>query len=247
MRIALLGAGSIGTVLAQRLSDIGHEVKVANSRAPETVNEDVLRSGATATWAADVTDDADVVIVSVNYSAISSVAEHVRAAPGGAVVIDASNYYPRRDGPIEGLGGGQNESEWVRAVYGRPVVKAWNTITTDSFIHKASEPGSPARVALPVSADDEQHRATAMSLVEQTGFDAFDAGPLRDSWRQQPGTPAYATDLDRDQLDAALERADARRAARRRDLLISIIEERAGDEDGNLDQASMVALARLIF
>ena len=61
------------------------------------------------------------------------------------------------------------------------------------------------------------HRAKAlvMDLVEELGFDAVDAGSLDESWRQQPGTPVYAADLDRDGVAAALARdASAERPMR---------------------------------
>ena len=45
-------------------------------------------------------------------------------------------------------------------------------------------------------------------LVEDTGFDAFDAGTLAESWRQQPGAPCYCTDLTREELPAALAAAE---------------------------------------
>lgn len=59
-----------------------------------------------------------------------------------------------------------------------------------------------------------------MELVEATGFEALDSGSLVDSWRQQPGTPAYCTELTSDQLKAALRSADKSRASGNRDALI---------------------------
>jgi hypothetical protein len=50
-------------------------------------------------------------------------------------------------------------------------------------------------------------------LIRALGFDTIDAGPLADSWRQQPGTPAYCRDLDSGALKAALAQADAVRIA----------------------------------
>ena len=70
-----------------------------------------------------------------------------------------------------------------------------------------------------------------MALVEDTGFDAFDAGSLADSWRQQPGTPAYCTDLATTELPDALAAADAKRSPRRRDLVFAALTERFGPED----------------
>ncbi|XKK39001.1 NAD(P)-binding domain-containing protein [Nocardiopsis sp. ARC36] len=246
MRIGILGAGKIGSTLAERLSKAGHEVSVANSRDPKTVNAAALSTGATPVWAADVTAGADVVVVSVNLGQIPDVATLVSQAPAGATIIDTSNYFPHRDGVVEAIENGQVESLWVQEQYQRPVVKAWNAITTGSFDEKASQPGSAGRIAIPVAADDETQRATAMALVEETGFDAFDAGVLADSWRQQPGTPAYTTDLTIDQLPAALAKADARYSARRRDLMMAVVSERI-EAEGELDHDRLIALVRALF
>jgi len=59
-----------------------------------------------------------------------------------------------------------------------------------------------------------------MELVEVTGFDALDAGSLCDSWRQQPGTPAYCTELTTNELKSALRSADRSRAPANRDALL---------------------------
>lgn len=246
MKIGILGAGNIGSTLAERLSTAGHEVAVANSRDPKTVNPAALSTGASAVWAADVTAGADVVIVSVGLAQIPQVAPLVSRAATAATVIDTSNYFPHRDGRIAALENGQVESLWVQEQYQRPTVKAWNAITTQSFDDKSSQPGSSDRIAIPVAADDDTQRAAAMALVEATGFDAFDVGVLADSWRQQPGTPAYTTDLTIDQLPAALAKADARRSARRRDLMIEIITERI-EADGVFDDDRLIALARALF
>ena len=52
-----------------------------------------------------------------------------------------------------------------------------------------------------------------LRLIDALGFDAIDAGTLADSWRQQPGTPAYCRDLDVNGLKAALAEADAAQIA----------------------------------
>ena len=50
-------------------------------------------------------------------------------------------------------------------------------------------------------------------LIRSLGFDAIDSGTLADSWRQQPGTPAYCHDLDAEALTTALAEADAGQVA----------------------------------
>jgi predicted dinucleotide-binding enzyme len=247
MKIGIIGAGNIGRILAERLSRRGHDVSIANSRAPETVDAWALSTGATAVWAADASAGADVVIVSVNFGQIPGMADLIAKAPADAVIIDTSNYFPLRDGAIESVEEGQVESGWVQEQYGRPIVKAWNTITTASFRDKATPAGSPDRIALPTVADDDADRAVGMRLVEETGFAAFDAGVIADSWRQQPGSPVYTTDLTAEELPAALDRAQRDRSALRRDLMMKVYLERIDADGHEPDPARQLALTRAMF
>ncbi|WP_106403122.1 NADPH-dependent F420 reductase [Actinocorallia populi] len=247
MKIGILGVGHIGKTLAQRLSAAGHEVKVANSRGPETIGADVLASGGRAVTAAEVVADVDAVILSIPFSNLPQVAPLITGVPADTVVIDTSNYYPMRDSRNEAVDAGQVESLWVAEQLGRPVAKAWNTIGSDSLANKGKPAGSTDRIALPVAADSPRDRDLAMALVEDTGFDAFDAGTLAESWRQQPGTPCYGTDLTREELPGALAAADATRSPKRRDLAVAAIQERVGDATTNPDAEYGVRLSRALF
>jgi hypothetical protein len=48
----------------------------------------------------------------------------------------------------------------------------------------------------------------------------LDSGSLSDSWRQQPGTPAYCTELTKEELTKALEKANKEKAPFLRDKVI---------------------------
>lgn len=246
MRIGILGIGAIGGVLTQRLSAAGHQVKVANSRGPETIPAEVIASGGRAVAASDVVIDVDALIVSIPLSALPGVRSLIEDVPSNAVVLDTSNYYPVRDGAIGALDNGQVESLWVVEQLGRPVIKAWNAITSQSFEAKGKPAGSPDRIAIPVAADALSHRQLGMALVEDTGFDGFDAGTLAESWRQQPGAPAYCTDLLLDQLPAALAAAVRARSPRRRDLSFACVIELMQDPGDGLGQDFIVRLYRLL-
>lgn len=198
MRIGILGAGSIGATLARKLSEAGHEIKVANSRGPETISADATSTGAAAVDSAEVVADVDVLITSIPLSKMPAITPLIEQLPADAVILDTSNYYPLRDGRISALDDGKVESHWATEQLGRPVAKAWNAIGVDSFVAKGRPAGDPGRIAIPVAADREQDKAIALQLVEETGFDAVDAGSLTDSWRQQPGAPGYCTDLTRE-------------------------------------------------
>lgn len=142
MKIGILGVGHIGKTLTQRLSAAGHEVKVANSRGPRTIEADVLSSGGDAVTATEAVADVDVVILSIPLNRIPQVAPLIAGVPAGTVVIDTSNYYPARDDRIEAVDAGQVESLWVTEQLGRPVAKAWNAIGSHSFAIKGKPHGS---------------------------------------------------------------------------------------------------------
>ena len=204
MKIGILGAGTIGTTLARMLAAAGHDVKVANSRGPETIKPAVLETGARAATAEDAVRDIDVVILSMPQSGFEKVHPLIAALPNEIVVIDTSNYFPQRDGVNPAIEAGQVESEWVQAFFGRPVVKAWNAIGTVPFAEKGQPKGHPDRVAIPIAGDRAHDREIAKRLMDDTGFDGFDAGTLADSWRQQPGSPVYCTNLRHDEIAPAL-------------------------------------------
>ena len=54
-------------------------------------------------------------------------------------------------------------------------------------------------------------KAVVLRLVDELGFDGVDAGGLDESWRQQPDTPVYATDLDANGVRRALAKASKER------------------------------------
>ncbi len=214
MKIGIIGAGHIGGTLTRRLTALGHEVAVANSRGPETLAELAAATGACAVLATEAARDADVVIVTIPEKAIPLLPRGILdgSAPGAAVV-DTGNYYPRRDGRIAAIETGMAESRWVAQQLEHPVIKAFNNIQAQHLLELGKPAGSPGRIALPVAGDDQPAKATIMQLIDELGFDPVDAGDLDDSWRQQPGTPVYGADLDAEGVRRALAEASPERGA----------------------------------
>ena len=54
-------------------------------------------------------------------------------------------------------------------------------------------------------------RKVVISLLNEIGFDGIDVGDVGESWRHQPGTPAYANGLGAEALKKALAAADRSR------------------------------------
>jgi hypothetical protein len=215
MKIGIIGAGNIGGNLTRRLTGLGHDVRVANSRGPETLADLAAETGAQAVTAAEAVEGRDLVIVTIPEVKIPDLPSGLfDGAADGLVVVDTGNYYPQqRDGRIDEIEDGLTESRWVERQLGRPVVKAFNNIYAAHLLDKGLPAGDPKRIALPVAGDDEAAKATVLQLVDALGFDAVDAGGLDDSWRQQPGTPVYGTDLDAPGVRQALEQARPERPA----------------------------------
>ncbi len=213
MTIGIIGAGNIGAVLTRRLTKLGHQVFVANSRGPETLADLAAETGATAVSAHQAARSGEVVVVTIPQKNVPQLpADLFAGVPNDVAVVDTGNYYPRhRDGRIAEIEAGTTESRWVEQQLGRPVIKAFNTIYAQ-HLHDLGKPaGSAGRIALPVAGDDATAKALVLRLVEELGFDGIDAGSLDESWRQQPGTPVYTDDLDAAGVRRALAAAKPER------------------------------------
>jgi predicted dinucleotide-binding enzyme len=213
MKIGIIGAGNIGGTLTRRFTALGHEVFVANSRGPETLANLAAETGATPVTVEQAAQAGDVVIVTIPLKNIRSLPTALFAkTPKNVVVVDTGNYYPQqRDGRIDGIEDGMTESRWVEQQLGRPVVKAFNNIYAEHLYKLGRPAGMPGRIALPVASDDSAAKAVVLGLIEELGFDGVDAGGLDESWRQQPDTPVYGTDLDANGVRNALAKASKER------------------------------------
>lgn len=213
MKIGIIGAGHIGGTLARRFVALGHEVALANSRGPDSLKALVAEIGSTAVTVEEAVRDRDVVVVTIPEKAIPTLPPGLlKSARTDTVVIDTGNYYPQRDGRIDGIEQGLTESAWVAQQLGHTVVKAFNNIYAKHLLEKGQPAGSPTRIALPVAGDDAAAKTVVMGVVNELGFDAVDAGTLDESWRQQPGSPVYAADFDAAGVKDALAKATPVRA-----------------------------------
>lgn len=215
MRIGIIGSGSMGSTLARRLTKLGHQVSIANSRGPETLTAFAAETGATPASVVGAARTAEIAILAIPTKAVPDLPRELFAkVPNRVNVIDIGNYHPElRDGPIDAIDQGMLDSEWVAQQIGRPVIKAFNNIFARSLLDNGAPRGTKSRIALSVAGDSADAKAVVCRLVDDLGFDPVDGGVLADSWRQQPGTPAYCRDLDAAALQRALAEADRSRVA----------------------------------
>lgn len=218
MKIGIIGAGLIGKTLAQKLSTRGHHIVIANSRGPHTISF-ADGKGIQAVELRETINEVDAVIITIPFGKVADLPKGLfnqldRTVP----VIETMNYFPHRDGIIEDIEHGKAHSVWVQEQVGRPVVKAFNNIVAHSFAKFGQPGGASGRIALTVAGDHEAQKNIAKQLVDDTGFDAYDTGTIAESWRQQPGSPVYCTDLTLAEMNDALTKADKETIIRTRDI-----------------------------
>ncbi|UOG79087.1 NAD(P)-binding domain-containing protein [Streptomyces sp. CB09030] len=215
MKIGIIGAGNIGGNLTRRLTALGHDVSVANSRGPQTLTALAEETGATPVPVEEAARGAEIVVVTVPLKRVPDLPSGVLdGAADGFAVIDTGNYYPQRDGRIAGIEDeGRTESRWTEGHLGHPVVKAFNGTYAQDILDRHRPAGAPDRQALPVAGDDAAAKAKVRALIDELGFDTVDSGGIDDSWRQQPGTPVYGLRAGLEGVTEALAKASPERPA----------------------------------
>ncbi|MEV6178089.1 NADPH-dependent F420 reductase [Streptomyces sp. NPDC052016] len=214
MKIGIIGAGNIGGNLTRRLTALGHEVSVANSRGPHTLTALAEETGANPVTVEEAARGAEVVVVTIPVKAVPDLPKGLLdEAAEGAAVIDTGNYYPQqRDGRIAAIEDeGITESRWTERQIGHPVIKAFNGTYAQDILDRPRPAGDPDRIALPVAGDDEAAKAKVRALIDELGFDTVDAGGIDDSWRQQPDTPVYGLRGGVEEVTRALAEASPER------------------------------------
>lgn len=205
MKIGIIGAGRIGQAVARRLVTAGHEVMLSNAAGPESLAavKKALGGKAHAGTVQDAAAYGEVVFVAIPVAAMFDLPA---AELDGKIVVDATNYYPQRDGHIPELDDGSiGSSELLaRDLPGSRVVKAMNTMSYVRLASEAKPPGAAGRLAIPLAGDDLAAKAIVSGLIDDMGFDPVDAGTLADGRDQQPGTAVYDRPLEAEGVRAAL-------------------------------------------
>ena len=224
MIIGIIGAGEMGSTLARHYTEAGHRVKIANASGIEKLNALAKETGASPVLLANAVTDVDVIVVSIPFSAVQNLPnglfDNIR---DNTTIIDTCNYYPIVSGVIPDVVNGMHESVWVARQIGRPVVKAYNNIFYRSLVHSGLPRVHPSRIALPIAGNDGKSKQVVAGLINDSGFDCFDQGTLEESWRQEPGSPVYCTDLTIGNLKKSLLHARKELLPQRRELGLKYI------------------------
>lgn len=246
MRFGIIGAGTIGTIISKKLVENGHDVKIADARGIERLEGKELAG--TPVSVEDVMKNIEVLIISLPLKALPSIQNIINQVGEEVIIVDTSNYYPYRDGKIEEIENGMVESVWVSNQLGRPIIKAFNNLLAHTLENKGTSEGTSGRIAITIAGNDLSQKQVIMDIANELGFDTVDSGSLSDSWRQQPGTPAYCTELTKDELTKALKKANKEKAPLLRDKSMERFAELlSGKKEVELSHKDFVNINREIY
>ena len=235
MNIGIIGAGMIGGTLSRRLSQLNHNVTIANSRGPETLKDLATEINVKAGTAYEAARNNDIVVITIpQKNVVDLPGDLFDGVKDDVIVIDTCNYYPLlRDGMIAEIEQELTNSEWVQSKIKRPIVKVFNSIFFESLGNAGRPKGDENRIALPVSGDRKKDKEVVSDLLDQLGFDFFDVGELKNSWKQEPGTPTYCMEFN---LETLKNKLDDLGTIRTPEIKANIIEQRIAQEKQLLEQ-----------
>jgi 8-hydroxy-5-deazaflavin:NADPH oxidoreductase len=204
--VGILGAGEIGGSLGELLAQAGHEVMISSRHLQER-REQAAALGCRMGTLTEAAAFGEVVIIALPPGAFVDIPV---SALAGKVVVDATNYYPTRDGAIPELDERRTTTSerLAQRLPGARLVKAFNSILAMDLPRKGRPPIEGGLRALPIAGDDAAAKALVTEMHAQLGFDVLDTGGLADSWRFERAKPGYCIPLNVDQLRAALNTAE---------------------------------------
>ena len=203
-RIAVLGAGHVGPVIARLALRAGHQVAIATSGPPEDIAliAELIIPGAQARWASEAVADADVVVLAMPLHRFTDVDP---ASLSGRIVVDAMNYWPASDGMLAAFEHGASSEIVAERLSGSVVVKALNHIGYHELESRARPAGAADRRASGVAGDDPAAVGVVADLVDEMGFDPVRVGTLRAGRVLQPGGPVFGVVLTRPEFERATQ------------------------------------------
>ena len=208
-RIAVLGAGHVGPIIARLAAEAGYQVAIAGSGDPAQIEliAQVLAPGAEPRWAADAVREADLVVPAIPLHAFPTLDPSLLA---GKLVVDVMNYWAPTDGVQELFEDHRSSSSEIvqRRLVNATVVKTLNHLGYHQLEEERRPAGSPDRRALGVAGDDPGAVDAVAAFIERIGYDAVRLDRLSAGRLLEPGGPVFGVPLSRTEFALAV-RAEA--------------------------------------
>jgi len=202
-KVAVLGAGHAGPVIARLAVAAGYPVAIATSGDPEDIAliTELVIPGARPRWAADAVADADIVVLAIPLHRFGAIDPGLLS---GKLVVDAMNYWPASDGVLKAFEDGGSSEIVAWRLAGSTVVKALNHIGYHELEDRARPAGAPDRRAAGVAGDDPAAVAAIADLFDRIGYDPVRLDSLRAGRLLQPGGPVFGAVLTLPEFERAV-------------------------------------------
>jgi hypothetical protein len=203
-KIGIVGAGKMGGTLAELWAKAGHEVMIS-SRHPEELKAQAQAIGPKV-HVGTVREAAafgPVVVIAMPYGKWPEIGDEIKSETVGKTVIDLTNPYPDRDGPMAEQA--RKETTGIanpKYLPGAHLVRAFNSIIYTDLRSQAHRAGEPAAIA--VAGDDANAVAVTSQLVRDAGFEPVMVGPLSSARLFDVDTPVYVKVMTAPELRKAL-------------------------------------------
>jgi predicted dinucleotide-binding enzyme len=189
-RIAIIGAGSIGSALAAHLILAGNNVTIGARRPngfapPDYQREDIDYPICTIE---EAIDEAEVTILAIPNAAVAPFADRYRDRLGGTVIIDPSNPFLWHDNgvmTIKDLGGKTSGTLTAELFPKSSVARAFSHQLAETLWLRGR--GQPGRWGIGYAADDNDTAWVTAEIITQTGFVPIRVGTLAHSAPIDPG------------------------------------------------------------
>jgi 8-hydroxy-5-deazaflavin:NADPH oxidoreductase len=176
MKIAIIGAGSVGGTLGRRWAELGHSVcfgvrNVGDADAKALVG--AINGDARLASSRDAAKDAEVVVLATPYAA-NAAAVTAAGDLSGKILIDVANPI----GSNFSLAVGFNSSGAEEVAKVAPRAKVYKAMNQVGFEVMADSSFAAGRPVMFVAGDDAAGKKVVLELVSSLGFEAIDAGEL---------------------------------------------------------------------
>jgi len=213
-RVAVIGAGRVGTAVARALVGAGFEVTLSGSGDPADLSllSSIVAPGATPQWTREAVSTADLIIIAVPLHRVTT----LDPAPfEGKLVVDAMNYWPPVDGELAAFEEApEGSSAVVRGFLpGATVVKTLNHVGYHDLEVDARAAGHPERRGLAIAGDDPAATAAVAAVIERIGYDAVSLPSLAAGAALQPGHAAFGARLAANEIIRATRAENSGAAA----------------------------------
>ncbi|HXU06203.1 MAG TPA: NAD(P)-binding domain-containing protein [Polyangia bacterium] len=166
-KIGIIGNGNVGGALARGLKRAGHDVRA--------VDDDKAAVRDAVTWA-------EIVFLAVPFGAVDNVVKTAGEALGSKTVVDVTNALDEDMSLAIGFTTSGAEELQKKLPKAR-VVKAFQTVFAQ---HMDTGKLGDQRLTTFVAGDDAGAKSSVLALARDIGFDAIDAGPLRNARLLEP-------------------------------------------------------------